>query len=53
MGLKHAEHFTDEEKQRRLAGYPAHEPGPAKMAIHCSAPALFLRKSSRATFQRS
>jgi phage terminase large subunit-like protein len=25
MGLKHAEHFTDEEKARRLAGYPAHE----------------------------
>lgn len=25
MGLKDAEHFTAEEKQRRLAGYPAHE----------------------------
>jgi len=25
MGLRHAEHFTDEEKQQRLAGYPAHE----------------------------
>jgi hypothetical protein len=25
MGLRHAEHFTDEEKERRLAGYPAHE----------------------------
>jgi phage terminase large subunit-like protein len=25
MGLKHAEHFTEEEKQRRLAGYPQHE----------------------------
>src|ERR1700691_3463094 len=25
MGLKHAAHFTDEEKARRLAGYPAHE----------------------------
>ena len=25
MGLKHAEHFTEEEKERRLAGYPAHE----------------------------
>lgn len=25
MGLRHAKHFTDEEKSRRLAGYPAHE----------------------------
>lgn len=25
MGLKDAEHFSEEEKQRRLAGYPAHE----------------------------
>jgi phage terminase large subunit-like protein len=25
MGLKHASHFTEEEKERRLAGYPAHE----------------------------
>lgn len=25
MGLRHAEHFSDQEKQRRLAGYPAHE----------------------------
>ena len=25
MGLRHAEHFTEEEKARRLAGYPAHE----------------------------
>lgn len=25
MGLRHAEHFTEEEKQRRLAGYPRHE----------------------------
>lgn len=25
MGLKHADHFTEEEKQRRLSGYPLHE----------------------------
>jgi phage terminase large subunit-like protein len=25
MGLSHAEHFTAEEKERRLAGYPQHE----------------------------
>jgi phage terminase large subunit-like protein len=25
MGLRNAEHFTDEEKERRLAGYPVHE----------------------------
>lgn len=25
MGLRHAQHFTDEEKSRRLAGYPTHE----------------------------
>jgi phage terminase large subunit-like protein len=25
MGLAHAQHFTEEEKERRLAGYPAHE----------------------------
>ena len=25
MGLRHAEHFTAEEKAQRLAGYPAHE----------------------------
>jgi phage terminase large subunit-like protein len=25
MGLRHAKHFTEEEKERRLAGYPAHE----------------------------
>lgn len=25
MGLRHADHFSDEEKARRLAGYPAHE----------------------------
>lgn len=25
MGLRHAEHFAEEEKARRLAGYPAHE----------------------------
>ncbi|MGC2414579.1 MAG: terminase family protein [Stellaceae bacterium] len=25
MGLRHAEHFSDIEKERRLAGYPTHE----------------------------
>lgn len=25
MGLRHAQHFSEEEKERRLAGYPAHE----------------------------
>ena len=25
MGLRHAEHFSDEEKARRLSSYPAHE----------------------------
>jgi hypothetical protein len=25
MGLRDAQHFTAEEKERRLAGYPAHE----------------------------